>query len=99
MFKPAVSKKKIQMLYLQVPRKFIWLSVGNFKIFLKRKKKKGCISLHVLTYMPRVINILLIEKRITNCSLQMKIGDWQLVYQTGVKNKYSVFDFNYNILI
>lgn len=47
MFKLAVSKK-IQMLYLQVPRKFFRLSVGNFKIFLKRKKK-GCISL--LTYI------------------------------------------------
>lgn len=70
MFKPAVSKKNpnailtsAQKIHLIVCRKF-----QNFSE--KKEKKKECISLHVLTYMPRVINVLLIEKRITNCSLQ-----------------------------
>lgn len=98
MFKPAVSKKNPNAI-LTSAQKIHLIVCRKFQNFSEKKEKKGCISLHVLTYMPRVINILLIEKRITNCSLQMKIGDWQLVYQTGVKNKYSVFDFNYNILI
>lgn len=93
MFEPAVSKKNPNAI-LTSAQKIHLIVCRKFQNFSKKKEKKGCISLHVLTYMPRVINVLLIEKRITNCSLQMKIGDWQLVYQTGVKNKYRVFAFN-----